>query len=43
MLKFVLSFAFQAETDCLNKEGQFWIFLPNSLLPSFGFETVINS
>ena len=43
MFKLVLSFTFQAETDFLNKAGQFWIFLPNSLLPSFGFETVMNS
>jgi hypothetical protein len=33
MFKSVLSFAFQAEKDYLYKEGQFLIFLPNSLLP----------
>jgi hypothetical protein len=35
VFKSVLSFAFQAEKDYLYKEGQFLIFLPNSLLPSF--------
>jgi hypothetical protein len=35
MFKSVLSFAFQAEKDYLYKEGQFLIFLPNSLIPSF--------
>jgi hypothetical protein len=47
MFKSVLSFALQAEKDYLYdlyKEGQFFFFLPNSLLPSFASkEMYINS
>jgi hypothetical protein len=40
VFKSVLSFAFQAEKDYLYKEGQFLIFLPNSLLPSFALRWI---
>ena len=40
VFKSVLSFAFQADKDCLYKEDRFLIFLPISLLPSFAFRCI---
>ena len=41
MVKLVICFTFQAETECLYREGQFMIFLPNSLLPSFALRRIL--
>ena len=40
LFKSVFFFAFQAEKNYLYKEGQFLIFLPNSLLPSFALRWI---